>query len=120
MAGLLGLDDDMRLALMTAGLGTLAGRGGPMRAAGQGGLLGVASYQNSKRDKADARRQELEEERIRLQIQMQQESLAQAQRAAQLLALALASAPARAQRARLSCAAASQHYGVRALLSATP
>jgi hypothetical protein len=83
MAGLLGLDDDMRLALMTAGLGTLAGRGGPMRAAGQGGLLGVASYQNSKRDKADARRQELEEERIRLQIQMQQESLAQAQRAAQ-------------------------------------
>jgi hypothetical protein len=80
MAGLLGLDDDMRLALMTAGLGTLAGRGGPMRAAGQGGLLGVASYQNSKRDKADAERERLREEMLRMQLEHQREQMAEARR----------------------------------------
>jgi hypothetical protein len=80
MAGLLGLDDDMRLALMTAGLGTLAGRGGPMRAAGQGGLLGVQSYQQSKRDKGDAERERLRDEMLRAQLDEYKRKQSEAER----------------------------------------
>ena len=81
MAGLLGLDDDMRLALLTAGLGTLAGRGGPMRAAGQGGLMGVASYQNSKSEKSQAERERLRDEMLRMQLEQAREQMAMARAA---------------------------------------
>lgn len=70
--GLFGLDDDVRLGLLAAGLGTLAGRGSPMQTIGRGGLLGLQTYTGAKADREKARREQEREaaqmELIRAQI----------------------------------------------------
>lgn len=86
--GLFGFDDDVRLGLLAAGLGTLAGRG--PQAIGQGGLLGLQAYTGAKSGRAQAAREDeeraLKMELLRAQIQEMQSKQAAAQRAAQVTA----------------------------------